>query len=168
MSLLAEFDVVDEASVPCPLSEDELARTIEHVLAREGVRVPCALSYTLVDDERMAELNAAWRGQDRPTDVLSLECERPDEAVGLCELGDIVLAPAYVRAQAPAFGNSAADECRLLTIHATLHLLGYDHLEDDEAELMERTEDAYLAELSPEACGGRLTRHTPADDGTGA
>ena len=42
-------------------------------------------------DERMAELNAEWRGQPRPTDVLSLECERPEDAVGLCELGDIVL-----------------------------------------------------------------------------
>ena len=168
MSLLAEFDVVDEAATPCPLSEQELADTIAYVLEHEGVQVPCALSLTLVDDERMAELNAEWRGQERPTDVLSLECERPDEAVGLCELGDIILAPAYVREQAPQFGNSAADECRLLTIHATLHLLGYDHIVDEEAQVMERLEDAYLAELSPAARGGRLTRHTAADDGADA
>ena len=158
-AVLAEFNFADEADAPSPLSEGELAAIVDHVLAAEGVSVPCAVSLTLVSDAEMRALNAEWRGVDAPTDVLSLECERPEEAVGLCELGDIVLAPAFVAAQAPRFGNTPAQEACLLTIHATLHLLGYDHLADDEAERMEALEDGYLAELSAEATGGRLTRH---------
>ena len=86
---------------------------------------------------------------DRATDVLSLECERPDDpdlAEGEpCELGDIVLAPAYIARQAAAFGTTPADESRLLLVHGLLHLLGYDHIEDDEAEVMEAREDELVA-----------------------
>ena len=115
--------------------------------------------------ERIRELNAEWRGRDVATDVISLECERPDDpdlAPGEpCELGDIVLAPDYIARQAARFGTTAADEFRLLLVHGTLHLLGYDHLEDDEAEVMEAREDALLA-LLPHDGATRpvtLTRH---------
>lgn len=163
--MLAEFDYSCETE-GSPLSEGQLSRLCAFVLEKEQVDVPCAVSLTLVDDERMAELNHEWRGVDRATDVLSLECERPDEAVGLCELGDIVLAPAFIAAQAPHFGNSAAGEMCLLVIHGMLHLLGYDHLEDAEAEVMEAREDALLAEFTDgEAVGGTVTRHRPDQDG---
>ncbi len=66
----------------------------------------------------------------------------------IVELGDVILAPEVIVRQAPGFGNSAADECRLMLVHGLLHLLGYDHIEDDEAEVMEAREDALLRELA--------------------
>lgn len=154
-----------EEEVASALGEDEVLRLCELVLGEEGVIRECYVSVSVVDDERMQELNAEWRGQDRPTDVLSLECERPDDpdlADGEpCELGDIVLAPAYIARQAAQYGTTAADETRLLLIHGLLHLLGYDHLQDDEAEVMERREDELLAVhgTDHDLRGVVLTRH---------
>ena len=133
------------------LSDEEIADTCAFVLDAEGVTVPCEVSLSWVDDERMRELNAAWRGIDRVTDVLSFECDDPasgadgEEAV---ELGDIVLAPAQIARQAPGFGNTPEDECRLMLVHGLLHLLGYDHLEDAEAADMEAREIEVLRELA--------------------
>jgi probable rRNA maturation factor len=147
------------------LGGEELQAIADTVLEQEGVDRPCFLSLSVVSDERMRELNAQWRGIDAPTDVLSLECERPDDpdlAPGEpCELGDVVLAPAYIERQAASFGTTAADETRLLFVHAILHLMGYDHLEDDEAELMEAREDELVAMLATDADlkGVRVTRH---------
>lgn len=145
------YDIVLEEGVVCPVGEDEIREDCDFVLASEGVERPCMVSVSVVGDERMRELNAEWRDQDRVTDVLSLECERPDDADLApgepCELGDIVLAPAYIVRQAKGFGTTPADEFRLLLVHGMLHLLGYDHLEDDEAEAMEAREDELLAHI---------------------
>lgn len=160
-----ELDLVIGEGVDCALSDDELEETIALVLDEEAVERPCGVSLSVVGDERMRELNAEWRGIDRATDVLSLECERPDDpdlAPGEpCELGDIVLAPAYIARQAMSFGTTAADETRLLLVHGTLHLLGYDHLDDDEAEVMEAREDELVAMLATDGslAGVRVTRH---------
>ena len=114
--------------------------------------VEISLSY--VDEDEMHELNHEWRGIDRTTDVLSFECDSAfDEDIPAdetLELGDIILAPQVIARQAPGFGNSPADECRLMLVHGMLHLLGYDHIEDDEAEVMEAREDAILRDLALE------------------
>ena len=90
---------VDEG-VKSPVPKREICRVVDLVLAREGIERPCMVSVSVVTDERMAQLNHRWRGKDRATDVLSLECERPDDANLApgepCELGDVILAPAYV------------------------------------------------------------------------
>ena len=130
----------------------EIEAIADHVLSEEGVSSDVEISLSWVDDEEMRELNREWRGIDRPTDVLSFECDDafdfdPPEGMAV-ELGDIVLAPSVISAQAPGFGNSPADECRLMLVHGLLHLLGYDHIEDDEAEAMEAREDALLRELA--------------------
>lgn len=103
--------------------------------------------------------------------MLSFECDSAfDEDIPLdeaLELGDIILAPQVIARQAPEFGNSAQDECRLMLVHGMLHLLGYDHIEDDEAEAMEAREDELLRLLAA-ARGddpasievGPITRHT--------
>ena len=142
------YDIMLEEGVVCPVGTDEIREDCDFVLRSEGVGRPCMVSVSIVGDARMRELNAEWRDQDRVTDVLSLECERPDDADLApgepCELGDIVLAPAYIERQAKGFGTTPADEFRLLLVHGMLHLLGYDHLEDDEAEVMEAREDELL------------------------
>ncbi len=160
-----EYDVICEEGVSCALAEDEVAAICDRVLAEEGVSRPCLVSVSLVGEARIRELNAEWRGVDRATDVISLECERPDDpalAPGEpCELGDIVLAPAYVARQAAAFGTTAADESRLLLVHGLLHLLGHDHLDEASAEAMEAREDALLALVPTDGTLDRvvITRH---------
>ena len=143
------FTLLEEC--PLALATDEVERTVELVLAEEGIDRPCLVSLTVTDDDGMRELNQEWRGIDAATDVLSLECERPDDpdlAPGEpCELGDIVLAPGYIARQAARLGVSSESETRLLLVHGLLHLLGYDHLSDEEAAVMEAREDELCAML---------------------
>lgn len=157
--------VAYDEGVPCALQEDEISELCELVLCEEDVHRPCYVSVSTVEEKRMQELNNEWRQQDRATDVISLECERPDDPDLAedepCELGDIVLAPTYIARQAASFGTTAADETRLLLIHGMLHLLGYDHMSDDEAEVMEAREDELLRKHTTDAdmTGVVFTRH---------
>ena len=160
-----EVDLTCESGAACALDGDEVLGICERVLVEEGIERNCLVSVSIVGDQTMRELNARWRGKDAPTDVLSLECERPDDsdlADGEpCELGDIVLAPEYIGRQAEAFGTTRADETRLLLVHGMLHLLGYDHLDDEEACAMEAREDDIVETLKTDArLGGiEFTRH---------
>lgn len=163
MSLTISYAIVD--NIELALSECELKGVFETVLAEEGIERPCNVSVTVVDELHMQQLNSEWRGIDTPTDVISLECERPDDPDlvpgELCELGDIFMAPTVLAAQAAKFGTTEADETRLMAIHSLLHLLGYDHISEADAKIMERREDELLAKV----CGGRIghvetTRHT--------
>ena len=160
-----EYDVICEEGVSCPLDDDEIAAICDRVLEEEGAGRPCMVSVSLVGEERIRELNAEWRGVDRATDVISLECERPDDpslAPGEpCELGDIVLAPSYIARQATAFGTTEPDECRLLLVHGLLHLLGHDHLDEEEAVAMEAREDELLGLIPTDGTLDRvvITRH---------
>ena len=144
--------ISNDANLDTLLSEDEVCAIAAHVLAAEGVERDVEISLSYVDEDEMHELNRQWRDIDRTTDVLSFECDSAfDEDIPLdevIELGDIILAPEVIARQAPGFGNAPADECRLMLVHGLLHLLGYDHIEDDEAEEMEAREDALLRELA--------------------
>ena len=102
------------------------------------------------DDARIAALNKAFRAKEAPTNVLSWpSADRnglPDPSEGP-ELGDIALAYETCRAEAEASGLPFADHVAHLLVHGTLHLLGYDHEDDADAERMEQTETAILATL---------------------
>ncbi|WP_322151012.1 rRNA maturation RNase YbeY [Paratractidigestivibacter sp.] len=158
-------DISNDDELVFPLNEDQVKTLVDAVLAHEGVERECYVSVSIVSDEDIAETNAEWRGVEAPTDVVSLECERPDDsdlADGEpCELGDIVLAPAYIEAQASRFGTTFADECRLLLVHGVLHLLGHDHLDDESAEAMEALEDQILSSAENDGTLGHvvITRH---------
>ena len=160
-----DYDIVFDDGIAAPIDEEEVARCLDATLAHEGVERPCMASVSFVSEERIAELNEAWRGQARPTDVISLECERPDDPAlspgEPCELGDIVLAPAYIARQAAEFATTEADECRLLLVHGALHLLGHDHLNDADAERMERLELEILERVGGDGTISDLvlTRH---------
>ena len=146
--------ISNDAALDTLLDTAEVERICSLVLEREGVGREVEISLSYVDEEEMHALNKEWRGIDRTTDVLSFECdsafdeEIPDDMT--LELGDIILAPEVIARQAPGFGNSPADECRLMLVHGMLHLLGYDHIQDDEAEVMEAREDELLRELARE------------------
>ena len=145
--------ISNDAELDTLLDAQEVEHICEVVLAAEGVEREVEISLSYVDEDEMHELNHEWRGIDRTTDVLSFECDSAfDEDIPAdetLELGDIILPAGHCR-QAPGFGNSPADECRLMLVHGMLHLLGYDHIEDDEAEVMEAREDAILRDLALE------------------
>lgn len=160
-----ELDLFCADGVTPALDEAEATRLVALVLEDRDVERPCMASLSFVDDASIAELNGRWRGVEAPTDVLSFETERPwdpDLAPGEpCELGDIVIAPAFVAAQAASFGTTPADETRLMLVHGTLHLLGYDHMEEGEAREMQAVEDALLARMGGDGTltEAVLTRH---------
>ena len=108
-------------------------------LAYENFRDPCAVSVTFTDNEGIRAINREYRELDRPTDVLSFPLFET-AADGTRMLGDIVLSLEKCREQAAEFGHSFERECAFLTVHSTLHLLGYDHetSEADEQDMRKR------------------------------
>ncbi len=113
------------------------------------------ISIRLTDDAEVQTLNAQYRQKDKPTNVLSFPMIQPDllDTVttnsddGEVLLGDIVLAHGVCAREAEERGISLADHATHLIVHGTLHLLGYDHLGEDEAEAMEAIETDALASL---------------------
>lgn len=108
------------------------------------------VTLSFVTNDRIHELNRDYRGMDKPTDVLSFECDNlPFEDENLAdveefELGDVIIATDVAVAQTEEFGTTFEEEVTLLTVHGLLHLCGYDHIEDDEAEIMEALEDKLI------------------------
>ncbi|MBR7112825.1 MAG: rRNA maturation RNase YbeY [Clostridia bacterium] len=114
-------------------------RAVLATLFYEGACGGAEVSVTFTDNEGIRALNAEHRGIDRPTDVLSFPLF--EEGMGGTRmLGDIVLSLEKCEAQAEEFGHSFRRECAFLTVHSTLHLLGYDHEtgEEDEKDMRER------------------------------
>ncbi len=108
------------------------------------------------NDARIAELNKAFRNVAKPTNVLSWPSEeraaatpgqKPPSPSGDPELGDIAIAFETCTREAAAFDRDIADHTTHLLVHGALHLLGYDHVEDIDGDLMEATEIAILAQL---------------------
>ena len=99
------------------------------------------LSILFTDDSAIRKLNAAWRGKDKPTNVLSF----PQESGPL--LGDVILAAGTVREEAALAQKPLRDHMAHLIVHGFLHLIGYDHEADAEAEAMEAVERQALARM---------------------
>ena len=127
--------------------EPILIRAVEAAVSVAPETPAAAVSVTLLltDDRAVRELNRAWRGKDKPTNVLSFPAASPQIPNGPREIGDLVLAFETVAAEAHDTGTSVADHAAHLVVHGVLHLLGFDHLEDGEADRMERLEVAALA-----------------------
>jgi probable rRNA maturation factor len=134
----------------------------QRVLAARGVKGENEVSLLFVDEEAMAALNQQFLGKSGPTDVLSFPIEdepgptgrspdlggsgpgvSPDEGT-LTLLGDVVICPAVAAANAVEHEVSLEDEVALLVVHGLLHLLGFDHEEEAEAERMEALEQELL------------------------
>ena len=105
-----------------------------------------ALTVVVDDDARIRELNRLWRGFDKPTNVLSFPS--PDTQPGPARtLGDIAISYETAAREAAAEDKSFGDHIAHLSVHGFLHLLGYDHESDDDAEEMEGLERAILARI---------------------
>ncbi|TCW37682.1 rRNA maturation RNase YbeY [Laceyella sacchari] len=109
---------------------------------------PVEVSVTIVDNERIHQLNREYRDVDRPTDVLSFPLWEPDEEWVIDEeeervaLGDIVISLPKAKEQAEAYGHSLDREVGFLAVHGFLHLLGYDHeTKEEEKEMFAKQEE---------------------------
>ena len=137
-----------------PVSEEERAavrraiETVGRLYGAEGAEV----SVTLTDDAHIHVINREYRNVDRPTDVISFaltESEEP-EIIGGGEhevLGDLIISLERMRAQAAEYGHTELRELSFLTVHGMLHLLGYDHMEEQERQEMEEEQRAVMEEL---------------------
>ena len=135
------IEIANESGVE--VDSDAIQSVARHALDEMGVNPLAELSILLVEAEYMAEMNHRWMDGDGPTDVLAFPMDEgsvdhgPGEGGGEpALLGDIVLCPEVAAKQAAQAGHSTAQELALLTVHGTLHLLGYDHAEPDEEREM--------------------------------
>ncbi|KGQ69946.1 metal-binding heat shock protein [Chelonobacter oris] len=104
------------------------------------------MTVRIVDEEESQTLNRTYRGKDYPTNVLSFPFESPAE-VELPLLGDLVICRQVVEREAAEQQKPVLAHWAHMVVHGSLHLLGYDHLDDEEAEEMESLERAIMAEL---------------------
>ena len=124
-------------------------------LKHEEIPDNTEVSISFVTDEEIAQLNAEYRGKEGPTDVLSFECDGLDDDMLLFEddqfevpefaLGDIVIAPDVALKQSVDYGTTFEQEISVLLVHGLLHLCGYDHIEDEDAAIMEPLEREILS-----------------------
>jgi probable rRNA maturation factor len=129
----------------------DLAAAVSATLEAEGRAGE--VTVVITTDEAVAELNAQYRQTEGPTDVLSFPAQDPTPGFVTAPemadyLGDIIIALPFTERQAAGLNRPLRDELRLLAVHGTLHLLGYDHAEPDEEADMWARQDAILARLS--------------------
>lgn len=121
--------------------------------AKEHLPDEAEAAIVLADDNFVQTLNRNYRGKDQPTNVLSFAAlddegpATPDTGEPI-ELGDIIIALETTLAEAEENNKQPADHLSHLVVHGILHLLGYDHIEDDEAKIMEDAERTILASLN--------------------
>lgn len=160
----AEVFVADEQTLPVDL--ERWATLARDVLHEEGVRGNTELSLLFLSEEAIAELNLEFMGVNAPTDVLAFPIDAevdmggypmptsvgpdrspidPDDVPML--LGDVVVCPAVALRQAEEHAGTADDEIALLVVHGLLHVLGHDHAEPEERDVMQAKERALLAQF---------------------
>jgi probable rRNA maturation factor len=123
-----------------PVDEDGLAAVASDTLAGEGLDA-VELSLSFVDDAEIEELHVRFMDEPGPTDVLSFPLDAGDvDERGVRVLGDVVIAPAVAERNN---ADDPAGELRLLVVHGVLHLLGYDHEEQDERAAMWARQERY-------------------------
>ena len=104
------------------------------------------VSIYIVDEDESQELNSQYRGKEKPTNILSFPADIPEE-VGIPLLGDLVICAPVVEREAQEQQKTVDAHWAHMLVHGSLHLLGYDHIEDDEAELMEALETTIITGL---------------------
>ena len=128
-------------------SADQLRDWVSAVMSADAIDLNSAeLSVRLVDIDESQALNHQYRGKDKPTNVLSFPAELP-EGVDLPLLGDLVICAPVVADEACQQNKALNAHWAHMLIHGTLHLLGFDHIEDTEAEEMEQLETQLLIQL---------------------
>ncbi len=139
------------------VNEELLRKVVQTVLTLEGIRHEVDVYITLTNNEEIHKINREYRAVDRPTDVLSFPMYEREEIEKLREekkdeieeiLGDIIISIPKTKEQAEEYGHSYERELAYLTTHGMLHLLGYDHMIEEEKAVMREHEEAVLEKLN--------------------
>lgn len=139
----AIVDIQKVAEGSCP-EQDQFERWVDAAL--KHLDEDCELSIRVVDSEESAELNSSYRGKSGPTNVLSFPFDSPVPMEPRL-LGDLIICVPVVEREAIEQNKVLNNHWAHLVVHGCLHLLGYDHIEDDEAEQMEALEISILHTL---------------------
>ncbi len=152
MEVLIDYDYREADLEDLPLKDLAL-----FIMSELNLPNNAEVSITFVDNDEMAILNENYRGKVGPTDVLSFECDNIDDDfdalsgkatladdgsafADIYELGDIIIAPDVAKHQCEIYETNFEGEISLLITHGLLHLCGFDHLDDEQAQLMEQRE----------------------------
>jgi probable rRNA maturation factor len=141
MTVVVDFQPAFDGKAP---AESSFQQWAEAALA--DIDEDCELSIRLVDEDESAELNSQYRGKNGPTNVLSFPFDAPVEIIPRL-LGDLVICVPVVEREAAEQSKASEHHWAHMVVHGCLHLLGYDHIDDDEAEEMEALEIRILQSL---------------------
>ncbi len=133
-----QIDIENNSQSATIPSSDKCEAWIAAVLKNQQID-EAEVSVYIVDEGESQELNSQYRGKEKPTNILSFPADIPEE-VGVPLLGDLVICAPVVEREAQEQQKMLDAHWAHMLVHGSLHLLGYDHLEDDEAELMEALE----------------------------
>jgi len=144
-----EIDFLDETNELSEHEINEIEKLLNYTAEKENVEEGSELSVTFVSNERIQEINREYRDKDRPTDVISFALEEMGEGEleivgeGIPRiLGDIIISIPKAREQAEEYNHSFMRELGFLAVHGLLHLLGYDHMnEQDEKQMFDRQKE---------------------------
>lgn len=140
------IDIQNVTEEPLPVTEDALTHLAS--LALRDHQKEAELTIRLVNEEEMIYLNNTYRKQNKTTNVLAFPCSLPENIELDCPLlGDVIICPSVLLEESNQFSKSLQEHWSLIVLHGVLHLLGYDHIEDEEAHAMQAIEIKLLAEL---------------------
>ena len=134
-------------STTLPVDETILIQAAQQTLLSASVDRESELSIVLEDDLFLQQLNQKYLGIDTPTDVLSFPAGHIDPDTNSVYLGDVIISIPRAQSQATAGNHTLADELQLLVVHGVLHLIGFDHVGDEDKKNMQATQDAILKQL---------------------
>lgn len=140
------IDIQNATEEDLPLTNDELTNLAE--LALRDQRKDAELTLRLVTPEEMIHLNLTYRQKNNTTNVLAFPCILPNEIMLECPLlGDVIICPKVLIDESIQQKKSLKEHWALILIHGVLHLLGYDHINEDDALIMQAIEVKLLAEM---------------------
>ena len=141
------FEIINETNEEIK-EIDTINELLNFVIKKESLE-NCLFNIIIVDNDYIHKLNKEYRGIDRPTDVISfaLEDEIDNVKLDFRVLGDIYISLDKTYEQAKLYNHSFLRELSFLTIHGLLHLLGYDHIQKEDEEVMFKKQDELLNEF---------------------
>jgi len=132
------------------INSSHLERSVLVTLNHQGVSPDSDLTILVDDDQRIQKLNNEYLSIDAPTDVLAFPAGFTDPDTGHNYLGDVIISFPQAKSQAEKRGHSLEAEIQLLIVHGVLHLLGYDHLESEDKEIMWSAQSQVLSQVDPQ------------------
>lgn len=141
---MSEIDFQCASSAPSIPREEDVQHWFN--TASEAIKADAEACIRIVDSAEIQSLNKTYRQKDKATNVLSFPAEFPEE-MAIPHIGDIVICADVVAQEAQLQNKPLTLHWAHMVVHGTLHLLGYDHIEDDQAQEMEAKETAIMAQL---------------------